>query len=356
MPIKTQASASPAASALAPDFPKRLFITGASGYVGRNLVRHFLAAGSKVIGLTRSEKGAYLLGDLGATPVVADIVSTDLVEAMSGCDALVHAAADTDHGLPTKGQQKTNQEGTRRVFQAAQQAGIGRALHISSESVLADGRPIINADETWPLPRRPAGGYSRSKAAAEKTALSFNSAAFNVMVVRPRFVWGRDDTTALPVLVQAARSGQMAWIDGGTYLTSTTHIANLCVGIELALLKGAGGEVYFITDGAPVEFRHFISQILETQGVAVPQKSVPRVLLRAMAVIGDGLGTISRGKLSAPLTVQSYATSAVEVTLDISKAKRELGYVPAFSRDAGLAELRQEFSQARQAETRTQSE
>ncbi|HEV7346243.1 MAG TPA: NAD-dependent epimerase/dehydratase family protein [Devosia sp.] len=356
MSTSTEASASPAASTLAPDFPKRIFITGASGYVGRNLVRHFLAAGSKVIGLTRSEKGAQLIRDLGAAPVVADIVSTDLIDAMRGADAVVHAAANTDHGLPSKAQQETNQEGTRRVFEAARRAGIGRAVHISTESVLADGRPIVNADESWPLPRRPTGGYSRSKAAAEKTALAFNSAEFRAMVVRPRFVWGRDDTTALPFLVQAARSGQMAWVDGGTYLTSTTHIANLCLGVELALVRGSGGEVYFITDGAPVEFRSFISQILETQGVAAPEKSVPRALLRAIAGIGDALGAMSRGKFRAPLTMQSFATSAVEVTLNINKARTELGYAPVFSREAGLAELREQAVQARQAEIQRQRE
>ena len=339
MSTNMQASASPAAGALAPDFPSSIFITGASGYVGRNLVRHFLAAGSAVVGLSRSERGAQFIRDLGATPVLGDIVSTDLVAAMRDCDALVHAAANTDHGLSTEAQQRTNQEGTRRVFQTARQAGIGQAVHVSSESVLADGRPIVNADEAWPLPRRPAGGYSRSKAAAEKTALSFNSAEFSVMVVRPRFVWGRDDTTALPALVQAARSGQMAWINGGTYRTSTTHIANLCLGIELALRRGTGGEIYFITDGAPVEFRSFISRMLETQGVPAPETSVPRVLLKTIATIGDALGKVSGGRIAAPLTMQSYAASAVEVTLDISKARAELGYVPALSREAGLAEM-----------------
>ncbi len=69
------------------------------------------------------------------------------------------------------------------------------------------------------------------------------------MAVRPRFVWGRDDTTALPALVEAARSGQTAWIEGGDYLTSTTHIDNLCHGVDLALRLGQGGEVYFLADG-----------------------------------------------------------------------------------------------------------
>ncbi len=347
MTNKMEAGASPATSALAPNFPRRIFITGASGYVGRNLVRHFVAAGTSVIGLSRSQSGSNLIRELGATPIIGDIVSTDLAGAMKGCDALVHAAANTDHGRSTEAQQRTNLEGTRRVFDAARRAGIERTVHISSESVLADGHPIVNASEAWPFPRRPAGGYSRSKADAEKTALSFNSLELSVMVVRPRFVWGRDDTTALPTLVQAARSGQMAWIDGGTYLTSTTHIANLCVGIEQALNKGKGGEVYFITDGAPVEFRSFISQLLKTQGVPVPEKSVPRALLKVIATIGDTMGKISGGRIAAPLTMQSYATSAVEVTLDISKAKNDLGYAPVLSREAGIAEMHEQAVLAR---------
>ncbi|GLQ12083.1 hypothetical protein GCM10007913_40150 [Devosia yakushimensis] len=100
--------------------------------------------------------------------------------------------------------------------------------------------------------------------------------------------------------------------------------------------------MYFITDGVPVEFRSFISQLLKTQGVPVPEKTVPRALLKAIATIGDAVGRISGGRIAAPLTMQSYATSAVEVTLDIGKAKRELGYVPVFSREAGLAEMQEQ--------------
>lgn len=259
----TQAGTSPAEGAGASFSPRRLFITGASGYIGRNLVRHFVGLGIEVVGLVRNPSAVELVRSLGAIPFQGDLLSSTLVDGMRGCDGLVHAAANTDHGLGSAEQVQTNVEGTRRVFRSAGEAGIGRAVHLSSESVLANGRPIVNANETWPLPRRPAGTYSRSKAAAEQIASSYNSPDLQVIVVRPRFVWGRDDTTALPHLVQAARSGQLAWIEGGTYLTSTTHIANLCAGIELAFGKGGAGEVYFITDGTPMEFRSFVSQLLE---------------------------------------------------------------------------------------------
>lgn len=316
-----------------------IFITGGSGYVGRNLIRHFVAKGIPVTALARSPKSELTVAELGATPFSGDLLATDLARGMEGCDVLIHAAADTDHGPGTKSQQRVNEEGTRAVFQAARVAGIQRAILLSTESVLADGYPLVNVDEDHPLPRRPAGSYSRTKAAAERYALSFNSPRFDVIVVRPRFVWGRDDTTALPNLLGAVRSGQFAWISGGNYLTSTIHIANLCHGIELALIRGKAGQVYFLADEEHVRFRDFATALMATQGVQAPEKSVPRALLWSIAGLGGWLHKVSGGRITAPLTLQSYATSAVSITLNTGKARRELGYVPIVSRDAGLAEM-----------------
>ena len=319
---------------------QQLFITGGSGYVGRNLIRHFVSEGWEVVALARSETSAEIVRRLGAAAVMGDLASPTLAADMAGCSALVHAAADTNHGFGTKVQADTNVEGTRRVLEAARRAGIARVVVISTESVLLDGKPLVNANESQPFPRRPAGEYTRSKGAAEKLALAMSAPGFAVMAVRPRMVWGRDDTTALPQLLGMARAGQLAWIDGGTYLSSSTHVANLCAGVALALDKGRGGEAYFITDGAPLPFRTLISDMLETQGVAVSDKSVPRALLRVMAGVGDFLASVTGGRIKMPLTLQAYATSAVEVTVDISKARRELGYAPVISREEGLAEMR----------------
>jgi nucleoside-diphosphate-sugar epimerase len=339
--------ANDAANAAATDaaYPAaRIFLTGGSGYVGRNLIRHFVGRGVAVTALARSSKSERVVAELGATAVAGDLLRADLAGAMTGCDVLIHAAADTDHGPGTPSQQQVNEEGTRAVFAAARTAGIGRAIQLSTESVLADGHPLIDVDERHALPRRPAGSYSRSKAAAERQALSYNSDDMAVVAVRPRFVWGRDDTTALPNLVGAVTTGQFAWISGGNYLTSTTHIANLCHGIELAIAKGRGGEVYFLGDEEPVRFRDFATALMATQGIKAPEKSVPRALLRIIAGLGDRLHWISGGRIVAPLTLQSFATSAVPITLNIGKARRELGYVPVISREEGLAEMAAEHA------------
>lgn len=318
----------------------RIFITGGSGYVGRNLIRHFIARGAQVVALARSERAAAVVTGLGATAHHGDVWQPGLSDAMRGCDVLIHAAADTNHGWGTQAQRQTNLDGTRHVFASARQAGVRRAIHISTESVLLDGRPLENATEDQALPDKPAGAYSHTKAEAERIALAHAGEAMSVVVLRPRFVWGRDDTTALPQLSAAARDGKLAWIDGGGYRTSITHIANLCEGVDKALQHGRNGQVYFITDGEPVVFREFISRLLDTQGIAAPDKSVPRALLRKIAALGDLLASLSRGRIKPPITRQEYATMAVEVTLDISKARRELGYQPVMSAEAGLAEMR----------------
>lgn len=326
-----------------PDAPAgeapRLFLTGGSGYVGRNLIRHFVGRGYAVVALARSAAAAHTVRALGAAPFAGDLLDADLEAGMRGCGLLVHAAADTDHGGGSERQRRTNVEGTRRVLAAARGAGVRRALHVSTESVLLDGRPLVGATEAHPYPARPAGAYSRTKAEAERVALAAAAPGFEVVVVRPRFVWGRDDTTALPQLAAAARTGRFAWVDGGRYRTSTTHVANLCEGVRCALERGRSGGVYFVTDGEPVEFRRFATALLATQGIAAPERSMPRRLLWLAARAGDLLAGLSGGRIRAPITLQTYATSAVEVTLDISRARTELGYRPVVSREAGLAEL-----------------
>lgn len=329
----------PASENADPPLPARLFLTGGSGYVGRNLIRHFTARGAEVIALVRTDGARRIVESLGAIPFGGDLHSEQLVAGMEGCQALIHAAADTDHGPASAVQRRTNVDGTRNVFVAAAKAGIRRAVHLSSESVLLDGHPLVDANERMLYPDRPAGGYSATKAEAERIALSAVSKGVEVCVVRPRFVWGRDDTTALPQLLEAVDSGRFAWIDGGRYATSSTHIANLAHGIERALVAGTSGEIYFIADADSIEFRSFISALLQSQGRLVPDRNVPRWLVFGIAAVCERIAAVTGGRWRPPVTLQSLAPSAVTVTVDITKARRDLGYEPAISREEGIAEL-----------------
>jgi len=123
-----------------------------------------------VVALARSERSVQVVKALGAVPFAGDPLDAGLVEGMKGCQTLINAAADINHGRGAAQQFRTNLEGTRNVFQAALTAGISRAVHISRESVLLDGSPLINATEDHPFPHRPAGSYSRTKGEAERIA------------------------------------------------------------------------------------------------------------------------------------------------------------------------------------------
>lgn len=194
-----------------------------------------------------------------------DLTDLDALTAgMRGAELVVHAAAR----LAGDGEDlhRTNVDGSRRVLQAARSAGVPRLVLVSTEQVVLGDRPLVDADESWPYPVRWPGPYARTKAEAEQLVLAASTPELATVAVRPRMVWGPGDTTLLPALVDAARTGKLRWVDGGEHLTSTTHVRNAVEGILAAADRGRGGQPYFVTDGAPVRWREFATALLATQG------------------------------------------------------------------------------------------
>jgi nucleoside-diphosphate-sugar epimerase len=221
------------------------------------------------------------------------------------------------------------------MITAAREAGVKRFVHVGTEAVLADGKPIVRADETVPFPAKPAGPYPISKGLAERVVLEANSVELETVVIRPRFIWGAGDTNLGPKLVETVKSGRFAWIGGGHHLTSTCHVANVVEGALLAAERGKPGEIYFLTDGEPVDFRDFLTLFLAAHGADAGTKAVPRWLARTAAAL---TGWMKR----PPVTKTAIALVGVEVTVVDTKARRELGYVGKKTREVGLAELREE--------------
>lgn len=317
-----------------------VFVTGGSGFVGQHLLRALRSAGHQVRALARSSASADIVAAAGAEPSRGDVTDRDaLQQGMQGCETVVHAAAHTEQWGPRQRFEQINVGGTVAVLAAARSAGVRQVIHLSTEAVLADGRPLERIDETYPRPDHPIGEYARTKALAEQRVLEANGDGLATAVVRPRFVWGPGDTTILPALVEAAQRGRFAWIDGGHYLTSTCHVSNACAGITLAVERAGAGEIYFLTDGAPVQFREFLVALAATKGVTLPDRSMPRRLAWAFATVAETSWKLLRLSSEPPITRTFLALSAQEMTVDDGKARRELGYTPPLSRDAGLAAL-----------------
>jgi len=317
------------------------FVTGGSGFIGGRLIERLRRDGHDVRALARSAAAAERVRARGAEPVEGDLADVAAMRAgAEGCELAFHAAATLGDWGTREEFERGNVDGTRNALRGCAEAGVRRFVHVGTEAVLLAGEPLVEVDETAPLRPDSPALYSATKARAEQAVLAANGESFETVVVRPRFVWGTGDTTLLPVMTEMVRSGRFAWIGGGGHRTSTTHVANTVEGLMLGATRGRPGNVYFVTDGEPVVFREFVSELLATQGVTAPTRSIPAPLAAALASAGEtGWRTLHlRGR--PPLTRFAYWVSAQECTIRIDKAREQLGYTPVKSIEQGLAELR----------------
>jgi nucleoside-diphosphate-sugar epimerase len=318
-----------------------VFVTGGSGFIGGRLIERLLADGHAVRALARSTSAAERVGARGAEPVRGELADYAAMRAGSdGCELAFHAAATLGDWGAREDFERGNVEGTRNVLRACADAGVRRLVHVGTEAALLAGQPLVDVDETAPLRPDSPALYSSTKARAEQAVLAANGGAFETVVVRPRFVWGAGDTTLLPRLIEMVRSGRFAWIGGGRHRTSTTHLDNTVEGLLLGAAKGRPGNAYFVTDGEPVVFREFVSELLATQGLTAPTRSVPTRVAGALAAAGEAAWRLTPLPGSPPLTRFAYWVSAQECTIRIDKAREQLGYAPVKTIAAGLAEMR----------------
>jgi nucleoside-diphosphate-sugar epimerase len=258
-----------------------------------------------------------------------------------GAEVAFHAAAHLGDWGRREDFAAGNVQGTRNVLAAARRAGVRRIVHVGTEAAVLAGEPMVMIDERQPLRPDSRAMYAGSKARAEADVLAANGDGLETVVIRPRFVWGRGDTTLLPMMSAMVRSGSFAWIGGGRHRTSTTHVDNAVEGLVLGAQRGAPGAAYFVTDGTPVVFRGFVTRLLATQGLEPPARSIPRPAAHALAVAGEAAWRALPLPGRPPLTRFAYWFSALETTIDISRARAELGYAPTVTIDRGLAELEQ---------------
>ncbi|MDP3859299.1 MAG: NAD-dependent epimerase/dehydratase family protein [Stagnimonas sp.] len=317
------------------------FVTGGSGYLGRNLIRALVARGDHVRALARSEAAAMAVRALGAEPVRADLLDqVGLQVGMEGCAVVFHAAATVEEWGPRALFERINVEGTRSVLAAARAAGVAGFVHVGTEAVFADGGRMAGLDEHSAIPAKPLPRYPATKAAAERLVRAANAPGFATVVCRPRLIWGGDDTSVLPKMIEAVRKGQWAWVDGGRYRTNTCHVDNVVEGLLLAAERGRPGAAYFLSDGEPVEFRAFMSAQFATQGMDAGDKSLPRPLVKLLATLCEWAWEYLPLKGAPPLTRMAIALGTQEVTVSDALARRELGYVGRTSREAGLAAMK----------------
>ncbi|GMA27788.1 NAD-dependent epimerase/dehydratase family protein [Arenivirga flava] len=306
-------------------------VTGASGFLGRHVVRELLAHGYEVTAAGRDERmlptdAPRLVGDLHALPG-------------SGLrpDVIVHCAALSTPWGRWRDFERTNVQGTGHVLELARRSGARRIVHISSPSVHAEARDRIGIREHDPQPARAMNGYIRSKRAAEALLLG-ERARPEVVVLRPRGLIGRGERTLVPRLLAVHERIGIPLFRGGGNLVDLTAVENVASAARLALqAPGADGEVLNVTNGDPRPFKHLLDQLLDGMGIAPRYRHLPIRPVLAAAGALEAVAARLPGRPEPPLTRYTVASIAFSQTLDIGAARRVLGYEPLVSLDEGLA-------------------
>jgi nucleoside-diphosphate-sugar epimerase len=318
----------------------KVFVTGASGFVGGAAVRALIAGGHQVRAMSRREESDVALRAMGAEPVRCDLESIT-AEHIGSATAVLHCAAFVAPWGPKDAWYRDNVLGTRAVLAAALAAGAKRFIHIGTEAALVHGQDLVDADESCPLAPNSPYPYCATKAQAEALVLAANEEGFTTISLRPRFIWGPGDTTLLPIIETMAAEGKWMWVNKGNAMTSTTHIDNLVAAILLAMDKGRGGQAYFVLDDGRRTLREIITGMAAAKGLTLPNRSIPRWLADTLGFVCEGLWRLFRLRSEPPLTRHAAMVMSRNCTLVDAKARRELGYVPVISVEQGLAAMRE---------------
>ena len=318
-----------------------VFVTGGSGFVGAATISALAKKGMRVRALSRRPQSDEVIRRVGGEPV-RGVLEEVTPRHLAGAEIVVHAAARVQAWGHHADFARVNVDGTRRLLAAARDAGVRRFIHIGTEAALFVGRPLLEiAEDDLPLATRSPFPYARSKAQAEQLVRGADDPDndFRTIVLRPRLIWGPGDRTLLPTICRMAEAGQFVWVDQGRVRTNTTHITNLVHAIGLALTKGVGGRAYFIHDGEVWLLKDFLRRLAATRGVALPDRSLPSVVLRPLAAMVESLWRVFAPDREPPVTRMAVALMAADCILRCDAARRDLGYEPQVTVREGLAAL-----------------
>jgi len=312
----------------------KYFVTGASGFIGRNLCATLQENGHEVIaGLRREQEGPWqhtLLLDLPDRAVSP--------ACLSGVSCVFHLAGKAHAISETSGDEQEyvsiNSEGTRRLLEASKLAGVRRFIFISSVKAMGEGGDACQDESMTCRPETP---YGKSKLAAERLVLEGGYIPEPV-VLRLSMVYGFSRKGNLPRMIEAVAKGRFPPIPEVGNQRSLVHVEDV---VQAALLaagkKAAVGQTYIVTDGYACSTRQLYEWICEVLDKPVPAWTIPPGLLKVLAKIGDGIGRV-RGRrfLFDSDALDKLIGSACYSS---EKIQRELGFRPKKKLDSGLREI-----------------
>lgn len=320
----------------------RYAITGGAGFIGRRLVAQLRAAGHEVVCVARNPDRAAELGALGASVVRGDILDrASLAQAFRGADGVFHLAASYVMGVTGARADealRTNLDGTRFALEAAHEVGVPRIVYTSSTVIYGDtrGRTMVEGD-VMPEPWFPTH-YAMSKARAHHdVAVPLQRAGLPIVITQPGAVIGRQDHSAMRTVFALAARG---WpVPVGTSTFAVVDVDECARGHVLAMEKGRVGESYHLV-AEVLTLGELVERVGKVSGLRTRSVTFPTWMLRLQAAMTSLVEPFV--SLPEAFTADGIRGSGgVDMKIDNSKARRELGFDPR-PLDAAIAAIVQD--------------
>ena len=304
---------------------KKVFLTGATGFIGASLAQELLEQGCEVKALVRPGSIRTNLAGLPIELHEGDLLDQDSLEqGLAGCDTLFHAAADYRLWIRNpKSMYDVNVGGTRSVLEAALKRNLSRVVYTSSVGALGnpgDGTP--GTEDTPVSFDEMVGHYKKSKFLAEREAETFLERGLPLVIVNPSTPVGRLDIKPTPtgkIIVDFLNRRMPAYLDTGLNLIDVEDCAK---GHVLAARHGRIGEKY-ILGNQNLTLRDIFSLLEEISGLPAPRVKLPYTPILLAAYANEAISRVTGREPLIPLAGVRMAGKLMY--FDSSKAIRELG-------------------------------
>lgn len=318
----------------------KILLTGATGFLGFRTLERLVEEPqvTSIVAVGRAIKPTHHVQHPKVQYSLGDLSNVLFVESLfDKVTHVVHAAALSSPWGHRTAFEQANAVTQHHLIASAQKAKISRYVYISTPSMYFELKDRFNVKESDPLPSQLINAYSETKRSAE---LELEQSNIPYITLRPRALTGRGDTVIMPRLIRAFDEGRLKIIGTGENVADLTSVSNVADAIWLSLIAegDAVNEIYNITNGEPVKLWDSIADVLRKLGRTPPTKKIPFALVRFIAWIMERKSRMTDMREPA-LTVYGVGTLAKSLTLDISKAKKKLGYEPRLSTSEAIDEF-----------------
>lgn len=320
----------------------RVLVTGATGFLGFALASQLRTIGYEVFAHGRNSDVLRALGDKGITALRGDLTSAtpfQLSELPSEIDAVIHTAALSSPWGKRSSFMRTNLDGTHATVALAQRLNASKFVFISSPTVYFKFADQFGVSEAATLPAS-INAYAESKQLAEQAVLACGD--FSSIVLRPRGLYGKGDTTLLPRLVRAASERPLPLMRDGVAVTDLTHIDDVVDASIAAMQTEINSHatkhqrIFNISGGVALNVKEVVQQVARQCGVQVRWRRMPVSVVLSYARAAEAIAKMRKGYPEPAITAYAAGLFAYSQTLDISAAARVLRWQPKVSFDEGL--------------------